>query len=80
VRQCKYIFGAVCPNVGHLDYLTADDMNTDNMSRFLKQVSNFRHKKLIIIVLDGDSAHTAEGFVISSNVSLIILPPYSPEL
>jgi hypothetical protein len=39
VREYKYIFGAVAPKTGHFDYMVADNMKTDNMSLFLKQVS-----------------------------------------
>jgi hypothetical protein len=39
VRQFKYIFGAVCPKTGSCDFMSAENMKTDNMSLFLKQVS-----------------------------------------
>jgi transposase len=73
-------FWSRLPHTGHLDYLTADDMKTDSMSRVLKHVSKAHHKKFIIMVLDMELAHKAKVLVIPSNVSLIILPPYSPEL
>jgi transposase len=72
--------GAICPWTGHLDYMRSDDMKTPNMSRFLKQVSKAHPKKFIIMVLDGASTHKSKDLIIPSNVSLIILPPYSPEL
>ncbi|MDR1079997.1 MAG: hypothetical protein LBQ79_03300, partial [Deltaproteobacteria bacterium] len=35
VRQYQYVFGAVCPQTGDFEYMTAPDMKTDNMSLFL---------------------------------------------
>jgi transposase len=60
--------------------MTAGSMRTDNMSVFLKQVSKARRNKFVVMVLDGASTHKSKALVIPANVSLIILPPYSPEL
>jgi transposase len=80
VRQFKYVFGSVCPATGHLDYMIADNMKTENMSKFLKQVSRAHPDKSIVMVLDGASSHKSKSLVIPSNVELVYLPPYSPEL
>lgn len=60
--------------------LTADKMNTDNMSRFLSQASQAHQDEFIVMVLDGASSHKSKELKIPNNVSLILLPPYSPEL
>lgn len=60
--------------------LTADKMNTDNMSRFLAQASQAHQNEFIVMVLDGASSHKSKELKIPNNVSLILLPPYSPEL
>ena len=60
--------------------LTADKMNTDNMSRFLSQASAAHQDEFIVMVLDGASSHKSKELKIPNNVSLILLPPYSPEL
>ena len=60
--------------------LTADKMNTDNMSRFLAQASQAHQDEFIVMVLDGASSHKSKELKIPNNVSLILLPPYSPEL
>ena len=80
VRQFNYVFGAVCPTTGHLDYMRAENMRTPHMSQFLRQVSRAHSNKFVIMVLDGASTHKSKDLVIPANVSLIILPPYSPEL
>src|SRR3989304_1713185 len=39
VREFRYEYAAVSPWNGDLDYMTSEKMNTENMNRFLKQVS-----------------------------------------
>jgi hypothetical protein len=80
VRQYNYVFGDVCPATCHLDYMKAEDMKTQNMTRFLKQVSRAHTNKFVIMVVDGASTHKSQSLIIPSNVSVIIFPPYSPEL
>jgi transposase len=60
--------------------MRAEDMKTANMSKFLKKVSRKHSGKFVVMVLDGASTHKSKDLIIPSNVSLIILPPYSPEL
>jgi len=60
--------------------MTAENMNTGNMSRFLDQVGNAHKDQFIVIVVDGASSHRSKGLEIPKNVSFIRLPPYSPEL
>ena len=55
-------------------------MNTDSMTRFLAQVSTAHNDEFIVMVLDGASSHKSKELKIPDNVSLIPLPPYSPEL
>ena len=55
-------------------------MNTDNMTRFLAQVSTAHREDFLVMVLDGASSHKSKELTIPDNMSLISLPPYSPEL
>jgi transposase len=80
VREFKYEYAAVSPWDGSLDYMTADKMNTQNMSRFLKQVSEAHPYEFSVMVLDGASSHKSKDLNVPENVSLVLLPPYSPEL
>jgi hypothetical protein len=68
VREYRYIFGAVCPKIGHTDYMESFDMNTNSMSRFLRQVSKAHPNKLVVMVVDEVSPHKSNGLVIPSNV------------
>jgi transposase len=80
IREYKYVFLAVCNHTGHIDFMIADDMRTPNMSLFLSQVSKAHHNKFIEMVVDGASTHKAKDLIIPNNITLIFLPPYSPEL
>jgi transposase len=60
--------------------MTTEKMNTENMTRFQAQVSDAHKREFIVMVVDGASSHKCKGLVIPENVSLVLLPPYSPEL
>jgi transposase len=80
VRDYKYVFGAVAPKTGHFDYMVAENMKTENMSLFLNQVHKAHRRHFVIMVVDGASTHKSKDLVIPKEMSLILLPPYSPEL
>jgi hypothetical protein len=80
VREFRYEYAAVSPWDGCLDFMTAEKMNTGNMSRFLGQVSEAHKDEFIVMVVDGASSHKSKELEIPKNVLLIRLPPYSPEL
>lgn len=80
VREFCYEYAAVSPWDGCLDFMTAEKMNTENMTRFLLQVSAAHKDEFIIMVVDGASSHRCKELRVPENVTLIRLPPYSPEL
>ncbi|MFH0957989.1 MAG: transposase [Pseudomonadota bacterium] len=80
VREFRYEYVAVSPWDGGLDFMTAEKMNTENMFRFLDQVSKAHRDQFIVLVVDGASSHRSKELEIPKNVSFIRLPPYSPEL
>jgi transposase len=80
VREYKYVFGAVFPKSGDLDCMVAPDMRTPNMSKFLKQISRAHKNEHIVLVCDGASTHKAKDLIIPDNITIVILPAYSPEL
>jgi transposase len=80
IREYNYVFGAVAPKTGSCDFMIADNMKTENMSLFLRQVSQAHRNNFIIMVVDGASTHRSKELVVPKNMSLILLPPYSPEL
>lgn len=80
VREFRYEYAAVSPWDGCLDFMTAEKMNTENMSLFLAQISQAHSDEFIIMVLDGASSHKSKDLMLPKKVSLVLLPPYSPEL
>jgi transposase len=55
-------------------------MKAESMSLFLRHIRKKHQNKFIIMVVDGASSHESDKLVIPTNMALITLPPYSPEL
>lgn len=79
-REFVYVYGAVSPIDGELDWKICREMNTGRMGEFLQQVSKSHPKDFIVMILDGASSHKAKALTIPENIRLLPLPPYSPEL
>ena len=76
-----YLFSAACPQrkraVGHV----CSRANTDEMNRNLGDISAaVELGSHAVVVLDGAGWHKSKDLDIPSNLSLLHLPPYSPEL
>jgi transposase len=80
VREFRYEYAAISPWDGALDYVTSEKMNTDNMSLFLDQVGKSHDQDFMVMVLDGASSHKGKDLNVPQNITLVFLPPYSPEL
>jgi transposase len=79
--EYAYLFGAVCPANGHTEAIIAPFSNSEIMREHLalisKATASDRHA---VVIMDGASWHQhylANDF---DNLSIIKLPPYSPEL
>lgn len=79
-RQFVYVYGAVSPLEGQLDWRLCREMNTARMSEFLTQVSQSHPHDFIVMVLDGASSHKAKALLLPENLRLLPLPSYAPEL
>jgi len=79
-RQFVYVYGAVCPAGGSLDWMICKEMNTDRMNQFLEQVSRAHSGEFIVMVVDGASSHRSRDLLVPENIRLHRLPGYSPEL
>lgn len=76
-----YIFGAVCPEKNYGVALVLSDCDTEMMQMFVDEVSkNIPKGRHAVLILDKASWHTTENLKCPSNISLLHLPPYSPEL
>jgi hypothetical protein len=63
-REFVYVYGAVSPLEGQLDWMISRQMNTVNMSEFLAQVSAKHRRDFIVMVVDGASSHVCKDLVI----------------
>ncbi len=79
-REFVYVYGAVSPLQGELDWRLCREMNTVRMGEFLAQLSRAHPAELIVVVLDGASSHKAKELAIPDNIRLLPLPPYAPQL
>ena len=79
-REFTYVYGAVSPLEGQLDWMICQKMNAELMGQFLAQVSAAHPDDFIIMIIDGASSHVAKALVIPENIRLHRLPAYSPQL
>ena len=76
-----YIFGAVCPGKNEAVGLVMPAVNTDAMLVHLEHISlKIPEGRHAVIVLDRAAWHTTKRLKKFSNISLLPLPPASPEL
>jgi transposase len=76
-----YIFGACCPDKDKGCALILPECHTGMMQLHLDEISkNVEEGFHAIIIIDRASWHTTEALNIPENISLLPLPPYSPEL
>ncbi len=76
-----YIFGACCPDKDKSCGLILPRVDTDMMQIHLQEISKSVEKDYhALILVDRASWHTTEQIQLPKNITLIPLPPYSPEL
>tara|TARA_R110000782_G_scaffold31795_1_gene77869 strand:- start:61 stop:579 length:519 start_codon:yes stop_codon:yes gene_type:complete len=79
--EYAYVFGAVCPSTGATEAIIAPyvDMTImcEHLSLISKRTESGRHA---VIIFDGAAWHQSYLADEFNNLSIITLPPYSPEL
>src|ERR1700737_3448619 len=76
-----YLFGAVCPSQSKAAALIMPVCNTAAMNHHLCEISSqVAADAHAVVILDGASWHNSHGLMGPSNITLLALPPYSPEL
>ena len=79
--EWPYLFGAVCPSRGTAAGLVLPFVNTDAMNAHLAEIARtVAPGAHAILVLDGAGWHSSKTLAVPDNISLLPLPPYSPEL
>jgi transposase len=79
--QWVYLWAAVEPASGASVAMLTPDVNTDRMTTFLAGLSGtLAADEQAVLVLDNAGWHVAKALAVPANVTLLFLPPYSPEL
>ena len=80
IREYIYLYGAVSPKDGTCVYLIMPNSNTASFQAFLDVLARKFARQDILLVLDGAPNHRSGQLAIPDNITLLYLPPYSPEL
>jgi transposase len=76
-----YVLAAVCPRTGNSAGLLAPKLNTDTVNAFFKQLSlEIAADVHVVMIWDQAGYHTSGLLKTPENVTLLSLPPKSPEL
>lgn len=76
-----YIFAAVNPLTGASSALIAPTVSTGLMSEHLRMIADEAGEGThVVLVLDGAGWHVANALRVPESMTLLFLPPYSPEL
>ena len=80
IREYRYAFGAVEPTTGEHFFLIMPYCDTICMNAFLRELSKEYPEDQILLVCDGAAWHKSKGLVVPDNISLLYIPPYTPEM
>jgi transposase len=76
-----HLFAAVQPKTGGAFALVLPELNTAAMQLFLDRfAANLATNEHAALVMDQAGWHVTNGLLVPANVSLVMLPSYSPEL
>jgi hypothetical protein len=79
-QEYTYAYTALTPVDGRMDSLVLPHVNGVCMDIFLKEIASRYPEEQIIMVLDGAGWHKNQKIPLPSNLRLVFLPPYAPEL
>jgi transposase len=75
-----YVYGATEASSGELFSLILPKVNSELMNLFLTEMSRFYSAENIVVVMDSAGWHKSKALTIPKNITILHLPPYSPEL
>lgn len=78
--QNFYVYSAVSPLTGEEVSLFLPWVNTTMMNLFLVHLGQVLGERRCLLVMDQAGWHVSEELKPPSNIELVFLPPYSPEL
>ena len=80
IREYRYAFGAVEPLTGDSCFLVMPSCDTVCMNTFLQELSKQFKDDVILLCCDGAAWHKSKGLVVPENITLLNIPPYTPEM
>ena len=85
VRQTKYdwlyVIGVACPRTGHAVGMLSPYISVEVMNIFLEQFTREIPDDVhVVMVWDQAGFHTGNALKVPENITIVPLPPYSPEL
>jgi len=80
IREFKPVYGAVSPADGESYFVVLDKCDSENMSIYLKGLSERFDDDLILFCVDQASYHTSKILAIPKNIRLFFIPPRTPEM
>ena len=80
IREYIYAYSAISPQTGDCYSMISPHCNTEAMNEFLGELSSYYSQYRIIIILDKAGWHISRSLKLASNIQLMHLAPYSPEL
>jgi transposase len=85
IRQTEYeylwVLGVVCPETGHAEGLLSPQLNTKIVNEFLAQFARtIPADEHAVMLWDGAGFHASKQLRVPDNMTVVMLPAYSPEL
>jgi hypothetical protein len=80
VREYIYLYGAVSLSDGTCVYLILPSSTIECFQVFLDVLAHKFARQDILLVLDGAPNHRRGRLAVPANITLLYLPPHSPEL
>ena len=79
--ESAYVFGSVCPATGIAEAIVMPQANTEAMTHHLALLSSrLQSDEHAVLVCDRAAWHRSQSLQVPHNITLFLLPPYSPEL
>jgi len=75
-----YIYSCVSPHGGESFTLFLPEVNTDMMNIYFEELLKEYPGRDILIIMDQAGWHKAKELKVPESITLMFLPPYSPEL
>ena len=74
------LYGSFSPINGDSFVYEIEGTTSEIFYLYLKEFSKYKPKEIKIIIIDNAGFHSMKNYVLPSNIILLRIPPYSPEL